>query len=231
MPVMAPILSVTGLRHRWPGQAQVGLSVPRLTLEAGDTVFLQGPSGCGKSTLLALLAGVLPVQAGQIDWMGQARPTRGLDAWRGEHLGLVFQQFNLLPYLSALDNVLLPCRLSSRRHQQAIQVAGSAAEQARTLLNSMGLDSAQHRQAAGQLSIGQQQRVAAARALMGRPALVLADEPTSALDEDTRDRFMQTWLNQARQSGCAMLFVSHDQRLAHHFARQIRWQALTEGTA
>lgn len=225
-----PTLSVTGLSHQWPGQHQPLLNVPTLALAPGETVFLHGPSGCGKSTLLALLAGVLPLQQGQVLWQGQPRP-QGLDAWRGQHLGLVFQQFNLLPYLSALDNVLLPCRLSAPRFQQAQATAGSAAAQARELLRGMDLPAALHTRPAAQLSIGQQQRVAAARALIGGPALVLADEPTSALDETTRDLFMHTWLNQAREAGSAMLFVSHDLRLAAHFQRQLTWQDLQGGLA
>jgi putative ABC transport system ATP-binding protein len=224
-----PTLSVTGLSHHWPGQTQPLLNVPALALAPGETVFLHGPSGCGKSTLLALLAGVLPLQQGEVRWQGQHRPRHGLDAWRGQHLGLVFQQFNLLPYLSALDNVLLPCRLSRQRSLQAQAASGSPATQARELLQGMDLPTALHTRPAAQLSIGQQQRVAAARALIGRPALVLADEPTSALDEATRDRFMHTWLTQARQAGSAMLFVSHDLRLATHFQRQLTWQALQEG--
>jgi putative ABC transport system ATP-binding protein len=226
-----PTLSVTGLRHQWPGHSSPILNVPLLALSPGDTVFLHGPSGCGKSTLLALLAGVLPLQQGEVQWFGQARPRRGLDAWRGQHLGLVFQQFNLLPYLSALDNVLLPCRLSAHRHQQARAAAGSANAQATQLLVGMGLPPELHPRPAAQLSIGQQQRVAAARALIGRPGLVLADEPTSALDEATRDLFMHTWLEQTRQAGCAMLFVSHDLRLAPHFQRQLSWHGLQGGPA
>lgn len=226
-----PLLSVTGLRHQWPGQPQPVLNVPALALKAGDTVFLHGPSGCGKSTLLALLAGVLPVQQGEVQWLGQPRPQRGLDGWRGQHLGLVFQQFNLLPYLSALDNVLLPCRLSAHRHRQAQAAAGTPAAQAAQLLLGMDLPHELHARPAAQLSIGQQQRVAAARALIGCPALVLADEPTSALDEATRDRFMHTWLTQAHQAGCAMLFVSHDLRLAAHFQRVLSWPDLHGGMA
>ena len=231
MNLSVPLLSVTSLRHQWPGQPHPIVNVPTLALSAGDTVFLHGPSGCGKSTLLALLAGVLPVQHGEVQWQGQPRPRRSLDTWRGQHTGIVFQQFNLLPYLSAIDNVLLPCRLSAHRRQQAQTAAGTPSTQAAQLLAGMGLPVELHARPAAQLSIGQQQRVAAARALIGRPALVLADEPTSALDEATRDQFMQTWLAQAHQAGCAMLFVSHDLRLANHFQRVLSWHDLQGGAA
>ena len=142
------------------------------------------------------------------------------DRHRADHLGYIFQQFNLLPYLSVIDNVRLPCRFSARRRQRA----GSGA--AERLLERMGMDASLWHRAAGELSVGQQQRVAAARALIGAPEVVLADEPTSALDEDLRDAFMTLLLERCAEAGSALVFVSHDARLATRFARRVDLPAL-----
>jgi putative ABC transport system ATP-binding protein len=214
-----PVLLLRGVRFRWPSQEEDCLRVEHLALSAGERLLISGDSGCGKSTLLSLAAGVLMAQAGHIRLMG--KDWRSLSASRREqtradHVGYLFQQFNLLPYLSPIDNVLLPCRLSALRAQRC---QGQGLEQARQLLQALGIDSALWHQPSGQLSVGQQQRVAAARALIGQPELVIADEPTSALDERRRDEFMELLLNQCERSGSALLFVSHDRRLSVHFER------------
>ncbi|HEU4460439.1 MAG TPA: ATP-binding cassette domain-containing protein [Methylibium sp.] len=217
------------LRFAWPGAAEPLLDIADWRIAPGAQVFLQGASGSGKSTLLALLAGVRTATAGRVavlgeDWAGLAPARR--DRRRADHVGLVFQQFNLLGYLSVLDNVLLPCRYSKRRAQRATQQHGSPADAARRLLDAMGLDAALHRRPAARLSVGQQQRVAAARALIGTPELVLADEPTSALDEDRREDFMALLLAACAQAGAALVFVSHDARLAARFAQRLDLRAL-----
>lgn len=209
-------LALSGLRYRWPGAAAELLHIDALQLAPGAAVFLRGPSGCGKSTLLSLAAGVLPAQAGQVRLLGQdwaALRPGARDRFRADHLGYIFQQFNLLPYLSVLDNVRLPLRFSARR---AARSQGDAAEQ---LLARSGLARTLWARPAGHLSVGQQQRVAAARALIGAPELVIADEPTSALDEDLRQAFMALLLQSCRDAGSALLFVSHDLRLAEPFDR------------
>jgi putative ABC transport system ATP-binding protein len=223
-----PALSLQGLRFRWPGAAQDAIDLDHLTLQPGDTVFLRGPSGCGKSTLLSLAAGVLLADAGTVallgqDWAGLGASAR--DRHRADHLGYIFQQFNLLPYLSVLDNVRLPLRFSPRRAQRA----GPGAAEA--LLARTGLPRSHWQQAAGQLSVGQQQRVAAARALIGGPEVVIADEPTSALDEPLREAFMALLLQSCAESGSALLFVSHDARLAERFARVVDLPAINRAAA
>ena len=135
-------------------------------------------------------------------------------------MGYIFQQFNLLPYLSVIDNVLLPCRFSQRRESQAAR-SGSSREQAEHLLDQMGLDPHLWKRQAMQLSVGQQQRVAAARALIGQPEVVIADEPTSALDEDRREAFLDVLLTACLVNHSALVFVSHDQRIAQRFARHV----------
>jgi putative ABC transport system ATP-binding protein len=222
-PPAAVALQVQGLRYRWPGAAADTLQIDSLALATGEHVFLRGPSGCGKSTLLSLCAGVLLPGRGTVallgrDWAGFS--ASGRDRHRADHLGYVFQQFNLLPYLSVLDNVRLPLRFSAARARRA---APDAAEQ---LLARTGLPRPLWTQRADRLSVGQQQRVAAARALIGAPGVVIADEPTSALDEDLREAFMALLLDSCRAAGSALLFVSHDARLAQRFDRLVDLPAI-----
>jgi len=215
------MLSVHELRYRWPGASADCLDIAAFELPDASTVFLYGPSGCGKSTLLGLLAGVLVAQSGRVEFLGQdwaTLPGGRRDARRADHVGVVFQQFNLLPYLSVLDNVLLPCRFSARRAQRCV---GSPAAAARSLLQRVGLADELWLRPAAALSVGQQQRVAAARALIGAPELVIADEPTSALDTALRDDFMALLLGECRASGATLVFVSHDERLAAQFDQRL----------
>lgn len=223
------MIQITDLRFAWPGAMQDTLAIDSLNIAVGQRVFLHGPSGCGKSTLLGLLAGVLTAQSGHVkvlgkDWRKMSGPQR--DRFRADHVGLIFQQFNLLPYLSALDNVCLPCSFSERRKNAVLAHHKSLHMAAEQLLAQMGLAPDLWRKPAAQLSVGQQQRVAAARALMGDPDLLIADEPTSALDSARRDDFMQTLMQACSQAAKAgspktLIFVSHDDRLATHFDTRI----------
>jgi putative ABC transport system ATP-binding protein len=214
------MIEVRQLRFAWPRSPGDCVAVDQLTVDAGQTLFLHGPSGGGKSTLLGLLAGVLLPREGSVSLMGtswSALSGAKRDAFRADHVGYIFQQFNLLPYLSVLDNVLLPCRFSAPRRDRAAADAGSPADAARRLLGRIGLHDALWVRPAAQLSVGQQQRVAAARALIGQPELVIADEPTSALDAALRDDFMTLLLDECRSAGSTLVFVSHDERLASRF--------------
>jgi len=211
--------------HAWPGTRAAGFLIAGFTVAAGERVFLRGPSGSGKSTLLNLIAGTLPPRSGSICIEGDELATRSAsarDRLRADRVGVVFQQFNLLPYLSMQDNVTLPCRFSRARRLRAESEHGSLAAAARDLLQRLGLDSDELRQrAVAELSVGQQQRVAVARALIGSPALVLADEPTSALDTETRDAFLDVLYAELFRSRAAIVFVSHDASLARHFDRAV----------
>jgi putative ABC transport system ATP-binding protein len=220
----SPLVSAESLRFAWPGAGAACIDIAQFQVTAGEAVFLHGPSGCGKSTLLSLMAGVLLPQGGSVALLGtdwSALSGTGRDRYRVDHVGYIFQQFNLLPYLSVIDNVLLPCRFSARRRAQAAREDASARAQAERLLAQMGLDAALWRRDALQLSVGQQQRVAAARALIGHPELVIADEPTSALDEDRREAFLDTLLAACAANRSALLFVSHDRRIAERFGRHV----------
>lgn len=228
------VIEVQDLRFAWPAARRSGppadcLVIDRLAIAAGRTVFLHGPSGGGKSTLLGLLAGVLLPRSGTVRLLGTGWADLSgarRDAFRADHLGYIFQQFNLLPYLSVLDNVLLPCRFSAVRRLRASEDAGSPDGAARELLRRVGLADALWQRPAAQLSVGQQQRVAAARALIGRPEVVIADEPTSALDAALRDSFMDLLLDACHASGGTLVFVSHDERLAARFDERLALSAI-----
>lgn len=224
-----PVLTLRDVRFAWPGSAADCIDIEAFDVDAGEAVFLYGPSGCGKSTLLSLMAGVLRPRHGRIalrgrDWGRAGAASR--DRHRADHVGYIFQQFNLLPYLSVLDNVLLPCRFSPARRAGAAARSGSARADAGSWLAAMGLEPALWRRRADALSVGQQQRVAAARALIGGPALIAADEPTSALDEDRRERFLDLLLGACASAGGALVFVSHDRRIAGRFTRQVSLPAI-----
>ncbi len=215
------MLTLSHLRYAWPGAQQDCLVLDELHVASGRSVFLFGPSGCGKSTLLGLMAGVLLPRQGQVSLLGQdwaALRGGARDKRRADHVGVIFQQFNLLPYLSVLDNVLLPCRFSALR---ASRCAGGAAAAARRLLEQVALPAALWVRRADALSVGQQQRVAAARALIGQPELVIADEPTSALDAARREDFMDLLLGACAASASTLVFVSHDERLAARFDQRL----------
>lgn len=217
---MSQLFAIQSLRYTWPGATRPVLDIRHLALRAGERVFLYGPSGSGKSTLLAAIGGLIRPDSGQLLFQGQdLAGLRGArrDRFRAEHLGVIFQQFNLLPWLDVRANVMLPCRFSRARAHRAGDV-GAAAER---LLSGMDLEPGLWNRRADQLSVGQQQRVAAARALIGRPELILADEPTSALDSDRRQSFLDLLFAQVRAAGSTLLFVSHDRELASRFDRSI----------
>lgn len=225
------VIDIQNLIFQWPGRQGFRLSIPKFQVERGERVFLQGASGSGKSTLLSLLGGVLVPQQGQLhvldtDLTALTSSTR--DRFRVDHVGLLFQQFNLVPYLSVRENVLLPCRFSQRRRERALEAADTLEQSADRLLSQLGLDLTLARQPVTALSVGQQQRVAAARALMGHPELIIADEPTSALDADRQAEFLDVLLGRCNDEDVTLIFVSHDQRLAHHFNRSVNLHELCE---
>lgn len=214
------IVTTSNLRWQWRGQ-KTSLAFPDIALAPGQHLFLRGASGSGKSTLLGLLSGLLKPQSGELRVHNHNLATLSggkRDRLRADRTGVIFQQFNLVPYLSTLANITLPCRLSSIRRQ----AAGPDPEKtARDLLSALDLPQEAWHRPVTELSTGQQQRVAAARALIGAPPLILADEPTSALDTDNRDRFIDLLLGQANACGSSVIFVSHDPGLAGHFSQQL----------
>ena len=217
-------IALRDISFTWPGQKAPTLALEQFEVQVREQVFISGPSGSGKSTLLALIGGITSAQSGSTTILGQALdklPSSSRDRFRVDHIGFIFQQFNLIPYLSILDNVLLPCQFSAYRRKRTEAQGKDLLSAAQALLRSLDLAPALWSRAVTQLSIGQQQRVAAARALIGRPEIVIADEPTSALDSDRQQGFLDLIQHECRQAGASLVFVSHDQRLAERFDRCI----------
>jgi putative ABC transport system ATP-binding protein len=227
-------IHIRDLSFSWPGAKAPLLEIRALALPQRSSLFVAGPSGSGKSTLLNLIAGVQTGYQGSISVCGQdlsALSQRQRDRWRADHIGLVFQQFNLLPWLSPLENVVLGCGFSDIRKRRAVERDGSVEAQARRLLDELGLGELSETQRdTVTLSIGQQQRVAAARALIGNPPLIIADEPTSALDRDNSARFIALLKRECESNGSALLFVSHDTELAAQFDAEHRFASLYQST-
>src|SRR5262245_58534655 len=219
------IVRLSDVAFAWPGYGAFSLTVRNFALPARGRILLIGPSGSGKSTFLSLICGILAPQSGRIEILGQDLTGLGAaarDAFRAEHFGIIFQMFNLLPYGSVIDNVLLPLSFAPHRRRRAT-AAGSAAEEARRLLARLALEPGLlHSHAAASLSVGQQQRVAAARALIGSPEIVVADEPTSALDRDRQGAFLDLLFTETAAAGAALIMVSHDETLAPRFDRVLR---------
>lgn len=216
-------IEISSLGYAWPSQPAL-LSIESLTIARGSLVMLQGPSGSGKTTLLGLITGVLTPAQGSIQVLGRdllAMTSSQRDAFRGQSMGVIFQLFNLLPFLSVMDNVLLPLRLFAERRGSMVDEQAMKSEAAR-LIGALGLPGSVMNRQAHQLSVGQQQRVAAARALIGSPSLIIADEPTSSLDEATQREFLSLLIEQVRKTKATLLMVSHDSRLCTHFDRVVR---------
>lgn len=192
------------------------LNIPSWSLSAGENVFLFGPSGCGKSTLLAILSGLLPVTGSHVSVLGHRldkMTNRQRDRFRANHIGYVSQQFNLIPYLNAVDNIRLASQFSKQKKSPLLN------DEIKALLTTLNMPEHDWYKPVRKLSIGQQQRVGIARALINKPALLIADEPTSALDQTNRDAFMALLMSIVADNNITLLFVSHDMALSHYFSR------------
>jgi len=203
------------LTFAYPGGPTI-LDIPELVVRSRERVFLYGPSGSGKTTLLGLIAGVLRPPAGTLHVLGQdvgALSSPARDRLRAVHIGYVFQMFNLIPYLNVRDNIALPVRIAAERRRR---LKGPLEEAVTEAAAHLGIERLLD-QNVTRLSVGQQQRVAAARAILGSPELIIADEPTSSLDADRRQGFLDLLFRNVQEAGSTLLFVSHDLALAHHF--------------
>ena len=219
------ILDIKNVRFRWKNSGSLLLNMPEFKIEKHEHVFLQGPSGSGKSTLLGLVGGILVSESGTLKVLGQDIQNlsrSGRDSFRVDHIGFIFQLFNLLPYLSIEENVMLPLSFSSIRAKRAGRTKIDQFKEAKRLLKSLALEEQlANKSPVTELSVGQQQRVAAARALIGNPELIVADEPTSALDSDLRHSFLELLFGECKKAGSTLLFVSHDSTLSDLFSRKI----------
>jgi putative ABC transport system ATP-binding protein len=215
------IVEMTDVRFAWPARNSFTLSIGRFSLKKGERLLLTGPSGSGKSTFLSLLAGIVTPQQGTVEVLGtDIAGLRGgaRDRFRAEHYGIIFQMFNLLPYGSVIDNVVLPLRFSHKRRKRA-EAEGGVNAAALRLLDHLGIETALGNGAAANLSVGQQQRVAAARALIGAPELIIADEPTSSLDRNRQQAFLDLLFADIAAANATLIMVSHDESLSGRFSR------------
>lgn len=211
-----PVISLRNVKFSWNKSASPLLDIEQLQIARGEHIFLYGPSGSGKSSLLNLLSGINVPQSGCIDILGKSLPalsSRQRDRFRAKHLGIIFQKFNLIPYLSVMDNLMLRAEFSTQQKKQAKL-------KAEELIDCLGLNELVHKKAQ-YLSVGQQQRVAVARALINSPDIIIADEPTSALDSENRDLFIDLLFKNAEAVNSTLVFVSHDRSLSHFFARSL----------
>lgn len=221
------ILQMTDVSFRWPGRPAFSMSVPSFAMTQGETVLLLGESGSGKSTFLSLISGTVQADQGEIFVAGAnmtalSRGTR--DRVRAENIGVIFQQFNLLPFGSVADNIMLPLQFARGRRKRA----GHARKTAARLCADLGLPATLMTAKARSLSVGQQQRVAVARALIGQPPLIIADEPTSALDSTNAAAFLDLLFQHCATNQTALLMVSHDPALARRFDRVVQMDDIAQ---
>ncbi len=212
--MMDMVIEIHSLKFGYQSASENLLSIDHFSMQKSERIFLYGPSGSGKSTFLNLIGGILSPVSGEIKVCGEdltKMSARSRDHLRGSKLGIIFQQFNLLSHLSALENIMLPGLFHKIPYIK---------EHAQELISALGLEAIAH-QKASTLSLGQQQRVAAARALVSKPQLILADEPTSSLDDENTQRFLEGLFSLAASEKTSVLFVSHDKSLASSFDRSL----------
>ncbi len=220
-------INIENLRYKWSDRRAFGLSIAKFTVDQGEKALLLGASGSGKSTMLSLICGFAAPDSGHVSIedveISRLRPA-ARDRFRAEMMGVIFQQFNLLPYATVRDNIRLPLEFAPKRRARIQDVKREILR----LCEFLELPRDIAEMPASELSVGQQQRVAAARALIGVPPIIIADEPTSALDASAQSSFLDLLFEQANASGTTVLMVSHDERLGDKFDRAIRLEDIIE---
>ena len=211
------MIEIQQLEFSYPNSS-FDLHVAELKIDSPCAAAIVGPSGSGKTTLLHLMAGILPPNKGRIAINGHAVSSMsdaGRRRFRLQHVGMVFQSFELIEYLTVLDNVLLPCRIGD-----AVSLTNEIRDRARALLTAAGLEK-HARRSVTKLSQGERQRVAICRALLTRPPVLLADEPTGNLDPATSEQILELLLKTVHEQNATLVMVTHDHSLLHHFDRTI----------
>lgn len=215
-----PIIQLKDLLFKYKHNSDFILKVPDFSIEKNNSIFLEGPSGCGKTTFLNLLTGLTKPQKGHINILETTITklnTIQCDQFRADHFGIIFQLFNLIPYLSVIENILLPCTFSPTKRKKALHISSTLEEEAIRLCIELDIHNELRKKPIYQLSIGQQQRVAIARALIGQPEIIIADEPTSALDQQRKEQFISLLLKECKKYNTTLIFVSHDITLKSYF--------------
>lgn len=222
------LIEIRDLKFSYEGHDKPVLHIPEFSVIRGEELFLYGPSGTGKTTLLEILSGVLKPSQGTLKILGcefNLMSAAQRDAFRAEHMGYIFQNFNLIPYLTVQENIELPLHLSAARRARLGSVDTEMV--IRALCGNLGIGDLLGKKV-GELSVGQQQRVAVARALLGKPDLLLADEPTSALDTDHREKFLKLMFELSELYGTTVVFVSHDRSIEKLFTRSISLSSINK---
>ncbi len=226
---MENILKIKDLKFRYPQRDEYILNIANFEIKRGEKLFLFGPSGSGKTTFLEIVSGVLQAESGELQILNQdltKMPNQQRDRFRADHLGYIFQSFNLIPYLTVEENISLPLNFSqTKRKKVAVEDQSKRVDE---LLSRLGIKDLSQEKVT-ELSVGQQQRVAAARAVLGSPELILADEPTSALDFDHREKFIQLLFEICNRDGITVVFVSHDRTLEKLFDRSLSLLEINNG--
>ncbi len=222
------MIHMEDVRYSWQKGAEL-ISIPELRIEKGEKVMLRGESGCGKTTLLTLISGIQTVDTGWlavdgVDLKSLKAPLR--DRFRGDRMGYIFQQFNLIPWLSIENNILASATFSNRKKERE---GGNIHNRVSKLVDELGLGSFKAK-AVRELSLGQQQRVALARALLGHPPLIIADEPTSSLDGKNRSSFMELLIGECEKEGSTLLVVSHDDQIGDYFDKILDFRQINGGS-
>ena len=217
MSVENNILEIKNLIFRWNKKNSFQLKINELVIEKKKKVILLGESGSGKSTLLNLISGIIDPDAGEIIISGTpvtSLSSRKKDFFRTENLGVIFQQFNIIEYLSPITNILLPSYFTSFKNIQT----NLFSKRAISLGKKLGINKdVLFQDKSKDLSVGQQQRVAIIRALINSPKIILADEPTSALDLKNKEKFLSLLFEICEQEEISILMVSHDNIITKYF--------------
>ena len=207
-------IDIANIRFSYPDSSDANIvDIPSWHVDEHQHILVNGPSGCGKSTLLNLICGMLVPLEGEIKVLGNRidrMATHQRDRFRAEHIGYVFQQFNLVPYLNAIENINLASYFSRKKLK-------NVASEITALLSELNIPKSSWQTPCANLSIGQQQRIAIARALINRPEILIADEPTSSLDAQNRDNFMSVLISILEEQPTTLVMVSHDAHLAQFF--------------
>nr|WP_321265437.1 ATP-binding cassette domain-containing protein [uncultured Sulfurimonas sp.] len=215
---MKSIINIKSCNFKYPNSDKNIINIKSLSIKSGVHIFLRGKSGSGKSTFLNLLTGIIEPQSGCIEVLGvdiTSLSAKEKDRFRGDNYGIVFQQFNLLPYLNVEENLSLVAKFSKQKSQNIKNLT----KEIDTLLDAVEIPRQMKSKKAMELSVGEQQRVALARALLGKANIIIADEPTSALDNDTKHKFMKLLFKQVQAQKSTLIFVSHDSELTSYFEK------------
>ena len=215
-------INLKNIVFNYPEEPSFVLKLAELAIEKNSRVFIEGPSGSGKTTLLSLLTGLVHPQQGDIEVCGTNITSLNLvqmDQFRADHFGIIFQLFNLLDYLTVIENITLACEFSKSKKEKALKSSINLKEEAKKLCLELDIPIQLFDKTIKNLSIGQRQRVAIARALMGKPDIIIADEPTSALDDQRKEQFMRLLIQECEKYHSTLVFVSHDMSLKQYFKK------------